>query len=439
MRTFVFTRNFYPLFFTQFLGAANDNFLKAALAMLLTYQLTSDESAAGMLTNLAAGLFILPFFLFSALAGQLADKYDPRKYVLVVKKIEVLLMILAAVAFQFHWSGFLFLLLFCMGAQSAFFGPVKYSLLPSLLKADELLQGNSWFGGGTYLAILSGVMAGGIVLGLPGGEYICGAGLILLALLGVGFAGLIPETPPGMPELKLDWNIFRQAWKILAKDVGEQKTVLKCVISASVFWYLGSMYLAQIPVFVKHFLGGSELISTSLYVLFSVGVGLGAIVVSLYYGKYTGIKKLTVLSPVICIFPTLDLAYMCWTLPLMSELRPDGEVLQSGLFYRTALDVCLVSIFGGIWSVPLQCRMQNASRREVLARVIAGNNIVNAFAMTIGAIGGMVLMKLGAGSGMVFLLTALFLLPVAWYMRSLLTDGDGRLGHEVATELLEEK
>ena len=212
---FLFSKRFTPLFITQYLGAFNDNFLKNAILIMATFQLCKDSTQAGFIANFAAGCFILPYVLFSSLAGQVADKFDKAKVARVVKLIEIILMIGAAIGFYFASIPILLTMLFLMGAQSTFFGPVKYSLLPIHLQSNELLKGNAVIGGGTYLAILTGVIAGGITVSIKNGIYYSGAVLFILAVLGYLASVKIPAAPPLDKDVKISWNLGKEIFNIV--------------------------------------------------------------------------------------------------------------------------------------------------------------------------------------------------------------------------------
>lgn len=392
---FVRSRRFLPLFATQFFGAFNDNFLKNALLVMVAYGGTRSTGEVGMLSNLAAGLFIMPYFIFSVFAGQLADKFDKARYCVWVKVAEIVLMLAAAAGFLLHSEYFLLGVLFFMGAQSTFFSPAKYSLLPELLDRDELMCGNAWIEGGTYLAILAGLTAGGLVVNRPGGGMWCGAILVFFAVVGCLASRFIPHTGSGESGLRLDWNFFRQNWKILYGNVYLQRIVRICVLSDSFFWLAGSLYITVLAIFTRQTIGGSENICTLFFVLFSVGVGAGAMAANVVFKGRIAISRGVVIAIAAMALFTFDLAFLAFSGGAGSRLS-DGEVLTTFRFYRASADLFLLAACGGMWSVPVQSLLQISSRRDVLARVIAGNNIVNAFFMAAGA----VVMGLLTGAGL---------------------------------------
>lgn len=403
MAGFLFSKRFMPLFVTQFFGAVNDNFLKNAMLIMVAYQMGAGRREIGGLSNLAAGLFILPYFLFSALAGQLADKVDKSLYCRVIKLWEVCLMLAAWIGFRIGSLPLLMTLLFFMGAQSTFFSPAKYALLPTHLGRDELLAGNVWIGGGTYLAILCGVMAGGVVITLDNGADLCGMLLTLMAAAGYAASRKIPPAPPAASEKRIDWNIFRQTWRIMVRDIWRDPVIRRCVYSVTVFWLAGSLYITQMPLFTKLKLGGNEMVCTFFFVLFSVGVGIGAGLAQLILRGQVRLNGTYILC--ICgmgVF-TLDVALLAFLLPDRGNLTETAVLVKTFLFYRVSFDLLATAVCGGIWSVPLQALMQKSAAPEKISQVIAGNNIANSFYMAAGAAAAGSVLKAGAGVGWIFL------------------------------------
>ena len=403
---FIFSKRFMPLFVTQYLGAFNDNFLKNAILIMATFQLCKDSGQAGFIANFAAGCFILPYVLFSSLAGQVADKFDKAKVAKVVKLIEIILMIGAAVGFYFASIPVLLAMLFLMGTQSTFFGPVKYSLLPIHLKSNELLKGNAVIGGGTYLAILTGVIAGGITVSLKHGIIYSGVVLFSLALVGYLASLRIPDAPPLDKGVKISWNLGKEIFNIVKYDIVQQKCVFCCVLSASMFWLAGSILVTQLPLYTRDILGGNEFVCTLFFGLFSVGVGLGAMLSTVLNKGKTCCSKYVAMAIIFMAIGVALLAGISFFAEKQSQILPLIVVYKDKLFIISVIAVLLIAVCGGLWSVPIQALMQKSSKKKVLARVIAGNNIFGSFYMVVGAIVSGVILKLNLQLGSVFVFTS---------------------------------
>ncbi|MDF3025648.1 MAG: bifunctional protein Aas [Alphaproteobacteria bacterium] len=275
------SRRFFPLFLTQFLGAFNDNLFKTAMVMLITFRIATETSISSpILTTMAAGVFILPFFLFSATAGQLADKMDRARIAQYVKLAEIVFMLLAAVGFLTHSLFLLYVVLFCMGMHSAFFGPVKYAVLPQHLEGRELLSGNAYVEAGTFMAILLGTIAGGVLIAHQQlGEIIISVACVSVAACGYLASRFIPTAPGPSPNLVINRNFWEETLKIM-KATQENTGVYRAILAISWFWLVGATYLTQFPAFAKIYLGGDESVVTLLLTLFSVGIAAGSVLCS---------------------------------------------------------------------------------------------------------------------------------------------------------------
>ena len=271
-------RRFAPFFWTQFLGAGNDNIFKFAFTVLATYQAAAwgglDAKIAGPVIG---GLFILPFMLFSATAGQLADKYDKAQLARLVKNLEIVFMLVIAAGFALRMVSLLFVGVFLMGCHSTLFGPVKFAYLPQHLAESELTGGNGLVEMGTFVAILLGTMLGGALIAIPevGPTYVAATSL-LVAVIGRIAAGMWPVSPAPDPDLKINWNPFTETWhnlKIAARD----RTVFHSLIGNSWLWFFGSIFLTSFTGFAKEVLGGNQQVVTLLLALFSIGIGLGCV------------------------------------------------------------------------------------------------------------------------------------------------------------------
>ena len=277
-------RRFLPFFITQFLGAFNDNVFKNALIILIAFQAT-DPARANTLVNLSAGLFVLPFFLFSATAGQLADKYEKSHLMRWIKLLEIVIMLGAAVGFILGEMSVLIGLLFLMGWQSTLFGPVKYSILPQHLRPDELVGGNGWVEMGTFLAILIGTLLGGVLIAIPDrGPWLVAGAVVLLAVLGFLSSLFISKAAPDAPDLRINWNPITETWRNI--DITRRsRTVFLSVLGISWFWFLGATYLAQLPNYSRLSLGGDEHVVTLLLTTFALGIGVGSLLCERLSGR----------------------------------------------------------------------------------------------------------------------------------------------------------
>ena len=274
-------KRFAPFFVTQFLGAFNDNLFKNALVVLLTFQAAQWTTLKPeLLANLAAGVFILPFFLFSATAGQLADKYDKAMLARLVKVLEMAIMAIAAAGFFIHSLPLLMGALFLLGCHSTLFGPVKYAIMPQHLHADELVGGNALIEAGTFVAILIGTLAGGLLAGSVAHPAWIAAGGFVVAVAGYVSSRRIPAAPPPVPDLAISLNPFSETWRNIA-FARQNRTVFLSILGISWFWLYGALFLAQFPAYAKNVLGGSEAVVTLLLAIFTVGIGIGSMLCEL--------------------------------------------------------------------------------------------------------------------------------------------------------------
>jgi acyl-[acyl-carrier-protein]-phospholipid O-acyltransferase/long-chain-fatty-acid--[acyl-carrier-protein] ligase len=415
------TRRFLPLFISQFLGAFNDNVFKNAMLVLVTWRLAdAAELDAQILIPVAAGIFIVPFFLFAATAGQLADKHDKTKLTRYIKLAEIVVMVTGAVGFYLGNVTFLMVVLFLMGTQSAFFGPIKYGILPDLLDEHELMGGNALFSAGTFLAILLGTILGTeVVLGNQGITIIA---VVVVAVATVGWISswYIPSTKPAVPDLHVSYNIVTQTWEILKHSAG-QRDVFLCILGISWFWFVGGTFLAQFPSFTKDVIGGTERVLTILLTAFSVGIAIGSLICNrLLKGEvHASFVPLGALG--ITVF-TIDL-YFATLKPLSpspEELIGLSTFLSTFAGWRVVVDLVLVAISGGIYIVPLNAILQHRSEPRHRARNIASNNIMNALFMVVSAIGIVVMLELDFSIPQVFLTIAVLNAAVAVYITKLL-------------------
>ena len=415
------TRRFLPFFLTQFLGAFNDNVFKNAMVVLIAWRLavTAQMNAQIMIT-VAAGVFILPFFLFSATAGQLADKFDKARLIRYVKVAEIIIMSTGAIGFYFGSVSMLMIVLFLMGVQSTFFGPVKYGILPDQLKDDELMGGNALVSAGTFLAILAGTILGTEVVLTEHGLTVISAVVIAVAAIGWLASCYIPATPAAQPDLEVSYNFVTQTWKILSHAAG-QRDVFLCILGISWFWLVGATFLAQFPTFTKDVLGATIQVLTILLTTFSVGIAIGSLLCNRLLKGQVHATFVPLGALGISVF-TVDL-FFATLHPISSttgELVAAGEFLSTFAGWRVVVDLLLVAISGGIFIVPLYAILQLRSDEKHRARNIASNNIMNALFMVVSAGGTVLMLKMGFSIPQVFLTIAVLNSAVAVYITKLL-------------------
>ena len=379
-------RNFGPLFATQFLGAFNDNFFKNALVILIAFRgVTVAGIAPAAMVALSGAVFILPYFLFSAISGQFADKVDKARMIRLTKNAEIAIMGLGAVGFALGHVPLLLGVLFLMGAQSTVFGPCKYGILPQHLDDSSLVTGNALIELGTYLAILLGTLAGGLLIGQPGGELGVAAGAVAIALLGRATAAYIPDAPAMDPELTIDWHPIRPTWQLIVLSA-EIRSVLLSILGISWFWLFGSAFLSLFPPYTSDTLGATEGLATVFLALFSVGIGVG----SMLCERLSRERLELGLVPIGSIGMSLFTADLWWVgAPWATDgsaPRALGAVIAEPALWRIAFDLVGLAISGGFLIVPLYALIQLRARPEVRARIIAGNNVINAFFMVLGAL-----------------------------------------------------
>lgn len=373
-----------PLFLTQFLGAFNDNLFKSALVTLITFDLAAKYGLnAQLLITVVAGLFILPFFLFSSLAGQISDKYEKSRLIRIIKLVEIILMLLTAAAFHFVQMWWLIALLFLMGAQSTFFGPLKYSVLPQLLREDELVAGNGLVNAGTNVAILTGTLCGGLFIMSPLGRYYISAGIVGVAAAGYIASRFIPVLPASSPELKIDRNLFRSTWRLITYPV-PNRPVFMSIIGISWFWFLGSVFLAQFPSFAKDIVGGDEQVSTLFLVVFTVGIGFGATFCNKLLGGRVSGKYVPASLIAISVFIVM-LYLVSPSQAAGGALSGVGAFLSSGRSWLIILSMFLIAASGGLYSIPMYAMMQNLTPDTHMARTVASLNIIDSLGMVIAA------------------------------------------------------
>lgn len=380
-------RYFSSMFFTQFFGAFNDNVFKQALILLLTYSVAAKLSmSVSLLNNLAALLFILPYFLFSALAGQIADKYEKAQLTVIIKMLEIFIMSIAAVGFIFQIYWLLFVALFLMGTQSSFFGPIKYAYLPAAIPNQELVAANGLIQTSTSLAILIGMIGAGVLISLDFAEIWLSVVTILVAIVGYLSSRYIPVTPVYTPNLCIDWNIFRVSWKI-TKYLYHLPLLFFIVLGNSWFWFYGATFLTQTPEVSKTLLYSDESVVIFLLTLFSVGVAIGSLLCKTLTKNQVSFKLL----PFGIIGLSLCTIALYFTLNQLDLPIPqfNYNIYQLLEFNQVFWVFCLLfglGFSGGIYIVPLYTSMQAYAPVSHRSRIVGANNIFNALFMVISAI-----------------------------------------------------
>ncbi len=411
------TKRFLPLFITQFLGALNNNVFKNALIILITFRIADLVGLnSQLLVAMAAGLFILPFFLFSATAGQLADKYEKSRMISVIKLIEIILMILATTGFYLQSTCFLMFVLFALGVQATFFGPLKYAILPEHLHEYELIAGNGLIEAGTFISILFGTILGGALILQKNGEYVISAIIMLVALGGWCSSLFIPRTNTPQAELKINYNFISETKTLLIYSK-QNRDIFLCILGISWFWLFGATFLSELPVFAKDALHADQSVVILFLTIFSIGLAIGSVICNrLLNGKiHVAYVPFGILG--MSIF-TVDLYFSASHIVTGSvhSLMGTYQFLCSINGWRIAIDLLLIAIFGGLYTVPLYAMMQHRSTPSHRARVIAVNNVVNALFMVIAAAATAVMIKFGFTVLDVFLAVAICNGLVALYV-----------------------
>lgn len=415
---------FLPYFTTQFLGAFNDNVYKNALLALIAFVSAGAAKEAGtdaLLINIAAGVFILPFFLFSALGGQVADKYEKSMLIRRIKLAEIGIMLLGACAFFLQSTVLLIGVLFLMGTQSAFFGPLKYGILPQHLNSAELVGGNGLVEMGTFLAILLGTIAGTQLITVPGelGVLFTSMAIVGLAVMGYLASRQIPAAAATAPNLVIDLNPLRETWRLISYT-RKNRVIFQSILGISWFWMLGAIYLAQFPVYARDVLGGSVNVFTLLLALFSVGIGLGSALCERLSDHRVEIGLVPFGAIGITLFG-IDLFFGTPLTPTGTDLGAIAFLSAAGSL-RICFDILMIGLFGGFYIVPLYALIQQVSKPDRLARAIACNNVMNALFMVFSALLALVLLKLGLSIAQIFLVAALINAAVAAYIFTLVPE-----------------
>jgi len=373
-------RRFAPFFWVQFLGAATDNLFKFALTVMVTYQLQLDWLPPAMAGLVIGALFILPYVLFSATSGQLADKLEKSGLIRLLKNAEIVIMAVAAIGFAIGNVPLLLVCTFFMGLQSTVFGPVKYAYLPAHLSERELTGGNGMVEMGTFVAILLGTVAGGLLVAVPQwGVLLSAASAIVLAIAGRVAAQRVPHTPATDPALQINWNPVTETWRNLKLAHG-QLAVFRSLLGISWMWFFGAVFLSQFPSYARDVLHGDEQVASLLLVVFSIGIGIGSLLCEKLSRRHVEIGLVPLGAIGMSVF-AIDLYFASQGLPNVPSAHGVGSFVAQPGHWRVMVDLALLSLFTGVYSVPMYALVQMRSQPSHRARIIAANNILNALFM----------------------------------------------------------
>jgi MFS family permease len=417
------TRRFWPIFTTQFLGAFNDNLFRTAMVLLVIYGIYRDAEQEAAFSAIAGGLFILPFFLLSALSGQLADAMDKAKIVRIVKTAEIAIMLFGAAGLLLHNVPLLLVALTAMGVHSTFFGPIKYAILPQHLNKDEVLGGTGLVEAGTYIAILGGTILGGLlVLQRADGSYhaeLAAVGVLVVAGIGRIAGGFVPPAPPaddaeipGYPHRGMDWHIVRASVTLVSATLHVRRLYL-AILAISFFWAMGAVLAAQFPPLVKNVFYADQSVATLFLAVFSVGVAIGSIAINRMLRGQVSARY----APASALFMGVFVLMLYWLTrdwPSSPELVDVHEFLRHPLGWAVVLDLLGVAIAGGMFVVPLYAFLTTTVPKSETARTVAANNIVNSGAMVLATLILTGLVLLGVSVAETLFLVAIASIVSAW-------------------------
>ena len=406
-------RRFAPFFWTQFLGAANDNLFKFAFTVLVTYRLQLEWLPPALAGLVIGALFILPFLLFSATAGQLADKFDKSLLIRWVKTMEIAIMLLAGWGFVDSKVTVLLTCVFLMGLHSTLFGPVKYAYLPQHLDEREITGGNGMVEMGTFVAILLGQLAGGLLIALPSGGEVVALACFGVALLGRAAAQAVPRSPATDSGLAINWNPASETWRNL-KLAHRDLVVFRSLLGISWMWFFGAVFLSLFPAFAKEVLHGDEHVASLLLVVFSVGIGVGSLLCETLSRRHVEIGLVPLGAIGMSVF-AIDLYFASRALPVSANLTL-AQFVSLSAHWRLMADLGLLSLFAGLYSVPMYALIQARSQPTHRARIIAANNILNALFMIASSLLAGAMLKSGFTVPQVFLALGLANALVAGYI-----------------------
>jgi MFS family permease len=404
------SRRFAPLFATQFLGAFNDSLFKQGVVLFVTYQLYSDAAREAQFSAIAQGLFILPFFLFSALAGQLADDHDKSALIRIIKAVEIAIMVLGGAGLLLANIPLMLAAVLAMGIHSTFFGPIKYAILPQHLHHDEVLGGTGLVEAGTYLAILGGTILAGVLASKP---TLAVTATIGIAVLGLLSGRQVPPAPPAAERERPDWHILRASIRLVSETMHIPRLFL-AILSISFFWTIGAVLIIIFPPLVKNILGANEQVASMFIGIFSVGIAIGSVLINRMLKSQVSARFAPVSVLVMAMFVMLlYFVALSWG-DHGEELTTLGNFLfhpMAGLMIAALLGV---AISGGMFVVPLYAFLTTTVPKSQTARTVAANNIVNSGAMVIGSMMAFALSSLGVGPVGQLILVAAMCVVAAW-------------------------
>ena len=417
------TRRFLPIFATQFLGAFNDNLFRTSMVLLVIYGIYRDADQEAAFSGIAGGLFILPFFVLSALAGQLADANDKAKIVRIVKTAEILIMVVGAAGLLLHSISLLLLALFAMGVHSTFFGPIKYAILPQHMQPDEVLAATGLVEAGTYIAIIGGTIVGGLlVVQRPDGSFhaeLAAVAVLLVAMVGRIAGGLVPPAPPahdpelpGYPRRGLDWHIVRASITLVSATLHIRRLFL-AILSISFFWAMGALLTAQFFPLVKNVLGADQSVATLFLATFSIGVAVGSVAINRLLKGQVSARFAPAAALTMGLF-VLGLYLLSANWPPSAELQGIGAFLSKPLGWAVVADLFGVAVAGGMFVVPLYAFLTTTVPKSETARTVAANNIVNSGAMVAASLIYIGLVVIGVSVAETLFLVALGSIIAAW-------------------------
>jgi len=403
-------RRFLPLFTTQFLGAFNDSLFKQAVVLFVTYQLFSDPTKEFQFSSIAQGLFILPFFLLSALSGQLADDHDKARLIRIIKLAEIGIMIVGGAGIMLANIPLMLAAVFAMGVHSTFFGPIKYAILPQHLRKDEVLGGTGLVEAGTYLAILGGTILAGVLAALPS---IAAAATVGIAALGFLAGRQVPPAPPAAERIPFDWHIIRASIELVSGTMHIRRLFL-AILSISFFWTIGAVLIIIFPPLVKNVLGANEQVASLFIGIFSIGIAIGSVLINRLLKSQVSARYAPVSVIAMGLFVVLfHFVALTWG-KHGSELTTLGNFILHPLAGLMILCLLGISITGGMFVVPLYAFLTTTVPKTETARTVAANNIVNSGAMVIGSLLAFALSSLGVGPAGQLLLVAAMCIVSAW-------------------------